>query len=79
MSATERLQCVIVDDDARFAAAASKLLEGQGIEVLGVARYCAEALSMVEELGPMSRWSTQISGANAGSISPSSCTDDSQS
>ena len=52
MSATERLQCVIVDDDARFAAAASKLLEGQGIEVLGVARYCAEALSMVEALGP---------------------------
>jgi CheY-like chemotaxis protein len=38
MSATERLRCVIVDDDARFAAAASKLLEGQGIEVLGVAR-----------------------------------------
>lgn len=38
MSATERMQCVIVDNDARFAAAASKLLEGQGIEVLGVAR-----------------------------------------
>ena len=38
MSATDRLQCVIVDDNARFAAAASKLLEGQGIEVLGVAR-----------------------------------------
>jgi CheY-like chemotaxis protein len=52
MSATERLQCVIVDDNARFAAAASKLLDGQGIEVLGVASYCAEALIMVEELRP---------------------------
>src|ERR1700737_3277683 len=52
MSVTERLQCVIVDDNARFAAAAAKLLEGQGIEVLGVASYCAEALSMVEELRP---------------------------
>jgi CheY-like chemotaxis protein len=52
MSATQRLHCVIVDDNARFAAAASKLLEGQGIEVLGVASYCAEALSMVAELRP---------------------------
>jgi DNA-binding NarL/FixJ family response regulator len=52
MSATERLQCVIVDDNACFAAAASKLLERQGIEVLGVASYCAEALRMVEELRP---------------------------
>jgi DNA-binding NarL/FixJ family response regulator len=52
MSATDRLQCVIVDDNAGFAAAASKLLEGQGIEVLGVASHCAEALSMVQELRP---------------------------
>jgi DNA-binding NarL/FixJ family response regulator len=52
MSATDRLQCVIVDDNARFRAAASEFLGAQGIEVLGVASDCAEALSMVEELRP---------------------------
>jgi DNA-binding NarL/FixJ family response regulator len=52
MSATERLQCVIVDDNAHFGAAASVFLGAQGIEVLGVAGDCAGALSMVEELRP---------------------------
>lgn len=52
MSATERLQCVIVDDNAHFGAAASVFLGSQGIEVLGVAAHCAGALSMVEELRP---------------------------
>jgi DNA-binding response OmpR family regulator len=52
MSASERLQCVIVDDNVRFAATASTFLQGQGVEVLGVASYCAEALSMVAELRP---------------------------
>ena len=52
MSATERLQCVIVDDNAHFGAAASVFLGAQGIEVLGVAADCAGALSMVEALRP---------------------------
>lgn len=52
MSAIERLRCVIVDDNAPFAATASEFLAGQGVEVLGVAGYCAEALSMVAELRP---------------------------
>jgi DNA-binding NarL/FixJ family response regulator len=46
------LRCVIVDDNAHFGAAASECLGAQGIEVLGVARDCAEALSMAEELRP---------------------------
>jgi DNA-binding NarL/FixJ family response regulator len=52
MSTTDRLQCVIVDDNAHFGAAASEFLGAQGIEVLGVAGDCAGALSMVEELRP---------------------------
>ena len=52
MSATERLQCVIVDDNAHFGAAASEFLGAQGLEVLGVAGDCAAALRMVEELRP---------------------------
>ena len=52
MSASEPLQCVIVDDNAHFGAAAFELLGAQGIEVLGVAGNCAGALSMVEELRP---------------------------
>lgn len=46
------LRCVIVDDSADVLRAASELLEGQGVNVVGVARTGAEAVRLVEELKP---------------------------
>jgi len=46
------LRCLIVDDSARFLAAASKLLEREGITVVGVASTSAEALERAQELRP---------------------------
>jgi CheY-like chemotaxis protein len=46
------LSCLIVDDNPRFLEAASKLLELEGITVVGVASSSAEALDRVEELRP---------------------------
>jgi CheY-like chemotaxis protein len=46
------LRCVIVDDSPHFLEAASKLIEGQGLAVVGVASTSAEALARVRELGP---------------------------
>jgi CheY-like chemotaxis protein len=50
--AVEQLRCVIVDDNAHFASIASDFLGAGGIEVVGVASHCAEALTMVNELRP---------------------------
>jgi len=46
------VRCLIVDDDACFLEAASRLLEHQGIAVVGVASTSAEALRRAEELRP---------------------------
>jgi DNA-binding NarL/FixJ family response regulator len=46
------LRCLIVDDSARFLAAAGKLLEREGITVVGVASTSAEALERAQELRP---------------------------
>ena len=46
------LQCVIVDDSSDVLRAASELLEGEGIAVVGVATTSAEAMRLVEELEP---------------------------
>jgi DNA-binding NarL/FixJ family response regulator len=46
------VSCVIVDDSPGFLAVAERLLERQGIPVLGVASTGDEALRCVEELVP---------------------------
>jgi|RhiMetdeSRZDD1v2_1073273.scaffolds.fasta_scaffold224870_1 DNA-binding NarL/FixJ family response regulator len=46
------LRCLIVDDDAGFGAAARRLLDRQGLVVVGVAASCAEAMRRVRELAP---------------------------
>lgn len=44
--------CLIVDDNEAFLAAASLLLERQGLKVAGVAASAEEALRQVERLRP---------------------------
>jgi CheY-like chemotaxis protein len=46
------LRCLIVDDNPGFLAAASDLLEREGISVVGVASTSSEALERAEELRP---------------------------
>ncbi len=46
------LRCVIVDDSAAVLRAASELLEGEGIAVVGVAATGEEAVRLVERLKP---------------------------
>jgi DNA-binding NarL/FixJ family response regulator len=46
------LRCVIVDDSPAVLRAARELLECQGIVVVGVAATGAEAVRLIEELGP---------------------------
>jgi CheY-like chemotaxis protein len=46
------LRCLLVDDSTHFLEAASKLLEAQGLAVVGVASTSAEALARVRELEP---------------------------
>jgi chemotaxis response regulator CheB len=46
------VRCLIVDDSADFANAARRLLERDGITVVGVAPNGAEALRCVEQLRP---------------------------
>jgi CheY-like chemotaxis protein len=49
---SERLQCVIIDDNRDFLDAATRLLEQQNISVVGVAGPSAEALRCVEAVQP---------------------------
>jgi CheY-like chemotaxis protein len=49
---TIMLSCLIVDDNPQFLVAARKLLELEGITVIGMASSSAEALDRVEELRP---------------------------
>jgi chemotaxis response regulator CheB len=46
------MRCVIVDDSAAFVDAACRLLEHDGIMVVGVASTSAEALRCVQDLRP---------------------------
>jgi DNA-binding NarL/FixJ family response regulator len=46
------LRCLIVDDSELFLEGASALLEREGVDVVGVAANSAEALRLVDELGP---------------------------
>jgi DNA-binding NarL/FixJ family response regulator len=46
------LRCVLVDDSPGFLEAGRRLLERQGISVVGVASSNAEAVRQVEELRP---------------------------
>lgn len=46
------LRCVIVDDNADFLRAASALLEGEGLRVVGVALEGAEARRRLAEVRP---------------------------
>jgi CheY-like chemotaxis protein len=46
------LRCLIVDDNSEFLAAASGLLEGQGLEVVGTAQNGAEAMELAAQLRP---------------------------
>lgn len=47
-----RLRCVIVDDSPAVLRAASDLLEGEGIAVVGVAATGDEAVRLIAELEP---------------------------
>jgi len=46
------LRCIIVDDNGPFLEVASALLEREGVDVVGVAANSAEAVRLVNELGP---------------------------
>jgi DNA-binding NarL/FixJ family response regulator len=46
------VQCLIVDDSASFLEAASRLLQREGVTVVGVASTIADALRKTEELHP---------------------------
>jgi DNA-binding NarL/FixJ family response regulator len=46
------LRCLLVDDNEQFLASATRLLESQGLEVVGGASTGAEALRLAEELAP---------------------------
>jgi DNA-binding NarL/FixJ family response regulator len=46
------VQCLIVDDNPEFLAAARALLEREGLTVVGVASTCADALRESEALRP---------------------------
>jgi CheY-like chemotaxis protein len=46
------VRCVIVDDSPDVLRAASELLEGEGIAVVGVAATGDEAVSLLEEVEP---------------------------
>ena len=46
------LRCLIVDDSEAFLASASRLLEGQGLEIVGCASTGQEALRLSDALRP---------------------------
>ena len=46
------LRCLIVDDSEEFLVSATRLLESQGIEVVGSATSAEEALELAESLEP---------------------------
>ena len=46
------MSCLIVDDSEDFLASATRLLESQGVQVIGRASSGEEALTLTEELAP---------------------------
>jgi DNA-binding NarL/FixJ family response regulator len=46
------LRCLIVDDNESFLDSASRLLESQGLQVIGCASSSDQAVRLVEELHP---------------------------
>jgi DNA-binding NarL/FixJ family response regulator len=46
------LRCLIVDDSEEFLASAVRLLESQGIDIVGIATGRKEALELAEALAP---------------------------
>jgi DNA-binding NarL/FixJ family response regulator len=48
----EQLRCLIVDDSKYFRDAAARLLEHEGVAIVGVASTAAEALRRADELRP---------------------------
>ncbi len=46
------LRCLIVDDNEAFLSSASRLLESQGVDVVGSARTSSEALRLAQRLRP---------------------------
>jgi DNA-binding NarL/FixJ family response regulator len=46
------LRCLLVDDNEQFLASATRLLESQGLDVVGRAFSGAEALRRAQELAP---------------------------
>jgi DNA-binding NarL/FixJ family response regulator len=52
MTSRDTTRCVIVDDSTDFASAASRLLEQDGILVVGVASNGSQALRCLRELSP---------------------------
>jgi DNA-binding NarL/FixJ family response regulator len=52
VSGDKELRCVIVDDDPRYIAVATRLLERGGFSIIGTASTIAEAVQRVEELRP---------------------------
>ena len=51
-SGDKELRCVIVDDDPRYIAIATRLLQRGGISIIGTASTIAEAMQRVKELRP---------------------------
>lgn len=48
----KRLRCVIVDDNRALLRSARRLLEGQGISIVGVATTIRQAALLIEDLRP---------------------------
>jgi len=46
------VRCLLIDDSREFLASAARLLESQGIDVVGCATSPSEALNLVAELKP---------------------------
>jgi DNA-binding NarL/FixJ family response regulator len=47
-----RMRCLIVDDSQDFLGSARRLLDSQGVEVVGVATTSAAALGLLDDLEP---------------------------
>jgi two-component system, NarL family, nitrate/nitrite response regulator NarL len=46
------LRCLLIDDSEQFLASATRLLEAQGLDIVGRASSGADGLRLCEELGP---------------------------
>jgi DNA-binding NarL/FixJ family response regulator len=46
------MRCLIVDDSAEFLASAARLLESQGVEVVGIASNHTDAFRLADQLAP---------------------------